>query len=76
VLHHHPDPITPAEARGGRCHLCHRRLLAHPLAPVQDLVRLSDEWGAGLVHRACAVLGGLVRLAERRSPVNRHSATA
>jgi len=76
VLQHHPEPVTPAEARVGRCHLCHRRLLAHPLAAVQDIVRLSDEWGAGLVHRSCAVLGGIIRPAERPSPMNRHSARA
>jgi len=55
------EPITPAEASAGRCGLCHRKLLAHPGASIQDLQRLGDEWGAPLVHRSCAVLAGFNR---------------
>jgi hypothetical protein len=76
MLQHHPEPVTEAEARMGRCHLCHRKLLAHPMAAVQDIVRLTDTWGAGLVHRSCAVLGGIIRPAARRPTGNRHSARA
>jgi hypothetical protein len=65
VLQRHPEPVPPTEAREGRCDLCHRRLLAHPLAPVQDIVRLGYEWGAGLVHR-CAVLRGYRPGVQRR----------
>lgn len=55
------SPVTPAEASAGRCSLCHRKLLAHPRARVEDLERLSEVWGGNLVHRSCAVLAGLVR---------------
>jgi hypothetical protein len=74
VMQHHSEPVTPAEAQAGRCHLCHRRLMAHPLARVQDVLRLDNPWGPGLVHRSCAVLGGIIRPTERRPRVDRHSA--
>jgi hypothetical protein len=64
------SPITPAEASAGRCQLCHRKLLAHPRARIQDVERLGDEWGAAMVHRSCAVLAGLHRLSDPASPRN------
>jgi hypothetical protein len=59
--------ITPAEASAGRCQLCHRKLLANPRADIQDIERLSDEWGAAMVHRSCAVLAGLHRPIDSRN---------
>ncbi len=55
------NSIPLAEASAGRCHLCHRRLVAHAQARTGAIERLGEEWGGVLVHRSCAVLGGLIR---------------
>jgi phosphoribosylamine--glycine ligase len=33
----------------------------------------DNPWGPGLVHRSCAVLGGIIRPTERRPRVDHHS---
>lgn len=58
---HDLKPLQPAEASAGRCHLCHRTLLASPRSRAPEVMRLSDEWGGVFVHRSCAVLAGLIR---------------